>query len=91
MQPTYVCYTLAWKLILDRKTIGKVTEEDLVIAPSDYWVESLQADVQNMPQTKIIVTSELDLVTVKVYERPRGNLEVFFNSTRTSVENQLHK
>ncbi|KAB8231321.1 uncharacterized protein BDW43DRAFT_313135 [Aspergillus alliaceus] len=34
--PKYVCYSIAWKLVLNRKTVGKVTEEDLVVAKS-FW------------------------------------------------------
>ena len=34
--PRYICYTIAWKLMFNRKKVGSVTEKDLVIAPSDY-------------------------------------------------------
>lgn len=34
--PRYICYTIAWKLIFNRKKVGSVTEKDLVVAPSDY-------------------------------------------------------
>lgn len=52
MPPRYICYTIAWKLILNCKTVGKVTEEDLVIAPSEYWEKALQTNVENILQTK---------------------------------------
>lgn len=75
----YVCYLIAWKLILNRKTVGKVTEEDLVIAPSDYWGKSLRANVENMLQTKEKrhqrVRSEGTAVTVKVNELSQARLE----------------
>ncbi|KAJ5117746.1 hypothetical protein N7448_011378 [Penicillium atrosanguineum] len=98
LPPRYVSYTIAWKLILNRKTVGKVTEEDLVIAPSDYWGKRLQANVENMLQTKKKrhqrVRSEGTAVTVKVNERSQANLEKFYNSTNinwTPVEKQLRK
>lgn len=50
--PKYFCYTIAWKLILNRKTAGRVTEEDLIVAPSDYWKESLKADLEDMLRIK---------------------------------------
>lgn len=72
------------KHILNRKTVGKVTEEDLVIAPSDYWGNILQANVQNMLQTEKKrhqrVRSEGTAVTVKVNERSQRDLENFYNS-----------
>ena len=45
--PRFVCYTIEWKLILNRKAVGRVTEEDLVVAPSEYWEETLKADVED--------------------------------------------
>lgn len=54
-------YTIAWKLILNYKTVGRVTKEDLVVAPSEYWEETLKADVEDMLQTKRNVTSKFDL------------------------------
>lgn len=98
MPPRYICYSIAWKLILNRKTVGKATEEDLVIAPSEYWERSLQADVENMLQTKKKrhqrVRSEGTAVTVKVDERSQKKLEKFCNSTNINwapVEKQLRK
>jgi hypothetical protein len=38
-----------------------VTEEDLVVAPSEYWEETLKAAVEDMLQMKRNVTREFDL------------------------------
>jgi hypothetical protein len=32
----YIHYTIEWKLTLNSKKVGSVTEKDLVVAPSDY-------------------------------------------------------
>lgn len=95
--PRYICYTIAWKLILNRMTIGRVTEGDLVIAASDYWGQTLKADVEEMLQTKKKryqrVRSEGMAITVSVNDRSQGNLK-FYNSTkinRKPLEKQLHK
>ena len=95
--PKYICYTIAWKLILNRKTVGKVTEEDLVVAPSEYWEESLKADVDDMLRTKKKrhkrVRSEGTAITVSVDDRSQRDLEKFYNSdiNWTLVEKQLRK
>jgi hypothetical protein len=34
--PRYVCYTIEWNIILNRKAVGGVTKKDLVVAPSEY-------------------------------------------------------
>jgi hypothetical protein len=35
--PKYVCYTIGWKFIPNRKAVGRVTEEGLVVAPPMWW------------------------------------------------------
>jgi hypothetical protein len=78
--PRYICYTIAWKLILNRKTVGRVTEEDLVIAPSDYWGKTLKADVEEMLQTKKKrhqrVRSEGTAITISVNDRSEEFREI---------------
>jgi hypothetical protein len=96
--PRYICYAIAWKLILNRKTVGRVTEGDLVIAPSDYWGQTLKADLEEMLQTKKKrhqrVRSEGTAITVSVNDRSQRNLEKFYNSANINwkpMEKQLHK
>ena len=36
------------EVILNRKTVGRVTEENLVVAPSEYWEETLKAAVEDI-------------------------------------------
>lgn len=63
----------AWRLLLNRMTVGRVTEDDLVVAPSDCWEETLKADVEALLQTKNKrywrAGSEGMAVTVKVNDR----------------------
>ncbi|KAH8435047.1 uncharacterized protein LDX57_012676 [Aspergillus melleus] len=95
--PKYVCYTIAWKLVLNRKTVGKVTEEDLVVAPSEYWEESLKVDADVMLRTKKKrhkrVRSEGTDITVSVDDRSQKDFEKFYPSdiNWTLVEKQLCK
>ncbi|KAJ5620391.1 hypothetical protein N7510_004375 [Penicillium lagena] len=53
----YICYKIAWKPVFDRKKVGGVTEKDLVIAPRDYWAETLKPAVEEMLQKKRPVSS----------------------------------
>ncbi|KAJ5226336.1 hypothetical protein N7468_007561 [Penicillium chermesinum] len=79
--PRYVCYTIEWKLILNRKAVGRVTEDDLVVAPSEYWEENLKTAVEDMLQ-------------MKKKGHQRRNVEKFFNSTSIDwkpVDKQLRK
>lgn len=96
--PRYICYTIAWKLILNRKTVGRVTEEDLVVAPSEYWEGSLKASLEEMLQTKKKdrqrVRPEGTAITVSVDDRSQRDLEKFCGSTSINwapVEKQLRK
>ena len=77
-QIEYICYTIEWRLKLNRKTVGKVTETDLFVAPSDYWEEVLKADVDDMLRTKKKrhqrVRSEGTDITVSVNERSLKDL-----------------
>jgi hypothetical protein len=95
--PRYMCYTIAWKLMFNRKKVGSVTEKDLVLAPSDYWVNTLKPAVEEMLQMKKKsgqrVRSEGTAVTVKADSRCQKNLDRFFpsNIDWKPVEKQLRK
>ncbi|KAL4918747.1 hypothetical protein BDW62DRAFT_217518 [Aspergillus aurantiobrunneus] len=84
--PRYVCYTVKWKLLLNNKPVGNVTEKDLVVAPSQYWKKYLQADLDNMVQTKRKpnqrVQPESTTIKVEVNDRKQCPLEQFDNGTK---------
>jgi organic radical activating enzyme len=95
--PKYVCYTIEWKVILNRKAVGRVTEENLVVAPSEYWDETLKA-VGGMLQMKKKrhqrVRSEGTDITIKSNDRSQRKIEKFYDSTNIDwkpVEKQLRK
>ncbi|KAL2859967.1 uncharacterized protein BJX67DRAFT_368368 [Aspergillus lucknowensis] len=96
--PRYVCYTVKWKLLLNNKPVGNVTEKDLVVAPSQYWEKYLQVELDNMVKTKRKpnqrVRPESTTVKVEVNDRKQCPLEQFDNGTKikwTPVEKQLCK
>jgi hypothetical protein len=95
--PRYIRYTIAWKLMLNRKKVGSVTEKGLVIAPRNYSTKVLKPAVEEMLQMKKKngqrVRSEGTAVTVKAGDRSQQNLELFCAATIdwNSVEKQLRK
>lgn len=60
-------------LYLTFQAVGGVTEEELVVAPSEYWEETLKADVEDILQTKRkrhqSVRSKDTAVTMKANDR----------------------
>lgn len=46
--PRYISYTIAWKLVINSKTVGSVSEKDLVIAPGDFWITTLGLAIEQM-------------------------------------------
>ncbi|KAJ5100912.1 hypothetical protein N7456_006964 [Penicillium angulare] len=95
--PDYIRYTIAWKLMFNKKKVGSVTDKGLVVAPRDYWTKSLKPAVEEMLQMKKKngqrVRSEGTAVIVKTDDRSQGNLELFCAATIDwkSVEKQLRK
>ncbi|KAJ5366063.1 hypothetical protein N7541_000004 [Penicillium brevicompactum] len=59
--PTHMRYTIAWKVMFNRKKVGSVTEKDLVVSPADYWVKTLKRAVEELLRMKRKVASEFDL------------------------------
>jgi hypothetical protein len=43
--PSSMHYIMEWKLILNKRVVAKQTEDDLVLAPSDFWNEGPLATV----------------------------------------------
>lgn len=43
LPPSYMHYVMEWKLTLNKRVVAKQTEDDLVLAPSDFWNEKLSS------------------------------------------------
>ncbi|KMU74832.1 hypothetical protein CISG_00762 [Coccidioides immitis RMSCC 3703] len=95
--PRYICYTIAWKIVLNRKSVCRDTEQDLVVTPSDYWTEILKPKMESSLHVKRRnqrVRSDGTDIVVSVNDRSQNNLEKHYNSTNidwTPVERQLRR
>ncbi len=44
-------YVMEWKLILNKRVVAKQTEDDLVLAPNDFWNEKLSSKIAEIAQS----------------------------------------
>lgn len=48
LPPSCIHYIMEWKLTLNRRLVAKQTEDDLVVAPSDFWNEELSSKISDV-------------------------------------------
>lgn len=48
----FICYTMAWKLMINHTTKAKETEQDLVVAPGQYWEKCLKQKFNRLVDMK---------------------------------------
>lgn len=51
-QQEFIRYTIAWKLKINRTTEAQETEQDLVVALSEYWEKCLKQKIDGLMHTK---------------------------------------
>ncbi|KAH1972669.1 hypothetical protein KXV92_005592 [Aspergillus fumigatus] len=96
-EPEIIRYTIAWKLMINRTIDARETEQDLVVAPSEYWEKHLKQKIDELVHMKKRdrrVRSEDTAIVVSVNHRNQGPLEKLFKSTNIDwkpVERQLRK
>jgi hypothetical protein len=64
-------YLLEWKLALNRRVIAKQTEDDLFIAPGDFWNEELSSKIIDIARSTG-KTYEPDATTVVLSANDRS-------------------
>jgi hypothetical protein len=46
--PSSMHYIMKWKLTLNKRVVAKQTEDDLVLAPSDFWNKELASKIADI-------------------------------------------
>jgi hypothetical protein len=94
--PSYLRYSIEWKVTLKGKAVSKDTEPDVVLAPGCYWRLVLQARLEELLQSKFPgnrrVRPDDTNVVVSVTERSQRDLTKRFDQTKIHwavVEKQL--
>jgi hypothetical protein len=94
--PSYLRYSIEWKVTLKGKAVSKDTEPDVVLAPGCYWRLVLQARLEELLQSKFPgnrrVSPDDTNVVVSVTERSQRDLIKRFDQTKVHwavVEKQL--
>ena len=76
--PICIRYTIIWKVKLNNRMIAKDTEQDIVLAPAQYWSMSLQAKLNALLSKKIAsgkrIKPDDSNVVVSVNERSERDL-----------------
>ncbi|KDN71849.1 hypothetical protein CSUB01_12267 [Colletotrichum sublineola] len=72
--PTYIHYSLEWKLTANNRTVSKDSEPNLVLTPSDLWELTLRSKLNSLVTKKLAAnkTFKLDDTTVTVSVRDRA-------------------
>lgn len=94
--PTCIQYSIEWKLTVNSKVVSKDTEQNLVLAPSDFWERTLRAKLdklvkRKLPSNKSYKVDDTNIV-VSVRHRSEGDLVKRFDNLNVEwvvVESQL--
>ena len=46
-------YIMKWKLALNKRVVAKQTEDDLVLAPSDFWNKELASKIADIVKSLV--------------------------------------
>ncbi|KAK0703386.1 hypothetical protein B0T26DRAFT_658156, partial [Lasiosphaeria miniovina] len=69
--PTCMRYIMEWKLTLNKRAAAKQTEENLVVAPSDFWDEELASKIADIVQSKG-KTYSADSMTISIADSKKA-------------------
>jgi hypothetical protein len=94
--PTCLHYSIEWKVSVNKKIISRDTEQDLVLAPTVYWHESLKPSLDELLQSKVAhnrpIRCDDTTVVASVNDRSERDLTKRFNGTNIDwsvIEKQL--
>jgi hypothetical protein len=69
--PSCIHYIMEWKLTLNRRIIAKQTEDDLVVAPRDFWDEELSSKIADIVKSTG-KSCEADATTIAISVNDRS-------------------
>jgi hypothetical protein len=75
LPPSCVHFFLEWKLTVNRRIIAKQTENDLVVAPSDFWTEELFSKIADIVKSTG-KSCEADATTIAIYVNDRSEHDI---------------
>ncbi|CRG89883.1 Pc23g00830 [Talaromyces islandicus] len=64
--PKYLHYLIEWKVTLNNRTITKVTEPDVVLAPGAYWQKVLAEKVERVENRRVFTSRRARLEDITV-------------------------
>ena len=83
--PTYIHYSIEWKVTVNNRMVSKDTEPDVVVAPASYWRLILKPKLKKLLCKKLAknrpIKSEDTNVVVSVTERSQRDLTKRFDDT----------
>lgn len=86
-------YVMEWKLTLNKRVAAKQTEDDLVLAPSDFWNEELSPKIADIVKsTGKPCKADATTITISINDRSERDITKRFDELQIDwpiVERQL--
>jgi hypothetical protein len=77
---SYMRYIMEWKLTINKRVAAKQTEDDLVVAPSDFWNEELLSKIADIVNsTGKPCTAHATTIVLSVNDRSERDKTKRFN------------
>lgn len=73
--PFCMHYIIEWKLTLNRRIAAKQTEDDLIIAPSDFWQEGLSSTITDIVKSSDkLYKADATIIVISVNNRSEQDI-----------------
>jgi hypothetical protein len=81
--PSCMHYIMEWKLTLNKRVIAKQTEDDLVLAPSDFWNKELLSKIADIVKSSgKPCKADATTIVISVNDRSEPDITKRFESRR---------